>query len=273
MSDASQDPEPRPLTFLVAALWTLLAIALFGLATAGIDAARPGARFDLVTIAAAKVLVYSLVFFGVLRVHEPDASIREVLALRRPPIVLSLLGAVVGFGLSPAAQWVSERVAERYPPSFEETEALTRTLAADTSGKKVALVIALVVVLPVCEELFFRGALFTLLARRGGGYTVALGTVAYEILGGPSGGPQLAWLLPTLLAFAWLRAVSGSVVPSLLARVVFFGAGVVPTLGAEELVVSWQVAAGGAALAVVAFAVSVAVAYRARRAREAEPAD
>lgn len=267
----SNPPEPpaRALSFLAAAFWTLLvAVFLNGMMVA-IESVHPGALLDVVTGATCKLLAYSVVFFIILRIHEPESSIRHVLALRRPPVSLVILGAAVGAGLSPAAMWLDGVFARRYPASQLETETLERIFAAPTIGKKIALLVALVVVMPICDELFFRGALFTPLKRGRRAESVIVATAAYDTLLGGASARELVSMLATALAISWIRAVSGSVFPSVAARMVFFGVQVVPMVLARELKVTAVHALGGVALAAASLAGIAAIGRRSERVREA----
>src|SRR5438270_173475 len=73
---------------------------------------------------------------------------------------------------------------------------------------------------------------------------------------------EIASILAPALAIAWIRAVSGSVVPSIAARVVFFGVQVVPLVLAHEPKYSGAVAIGGAGMAVLSLAGIAAVGKR-----------
>jgi membrane protease YdiL (CAAX protease family) len=271
----SQPPEAveRPLSFLAAAFWTLLVAVLLGIGIAVIDSAHPGAFVDVVTVATCKLLAYSLVLFGILRVHEPQSSIRHLLALRRPPAVLVLLGTAVGAGLSPAAMWLDGIFAKRYPPSAAELEAYERIFDAPTVGKKVALLLALVVVMPVCDELFFRGALFTPLKRGRRAEPVILATAAYDTLLGGASPREIASMLTAALVIAWIRAVSGSVFPSVSARVAFFGVQVIPIVLSREPQFSGSVALGGVTLAALSLAAIAAIGKRSALALDARLED
>lgn len=272
-STPPSEPQERPLSFLAAAFWTLAVAILVGVMIAVLDAAHPGAIVDVVTVATCKLLAYSVVLFAILRVHEPESSIRQVLALRRPPAILVILGALVGGGLSPAALWLDNLFAKRFPPSQAELEAFERIFDAPTPGKKAALLIALVVVMPICDELFFRGALFTPLKRGRRAESVILATAAYDTLLGGAQPREIASILATALAISWIRAVSGSVIPSIAARVVFFGVQVVPLVLAREPKFSGPVAIGGAALATLSLAGIAAVGKRSARVLDARLED
>jgi hypothetical protein len=271
----SQPPEAveRPLSFLAAALWTLLVALLYGVLVSIVAAAHAGAFVDIVTRATCKLLAYSVVFFAILRLHERDASIRHVLAVRRPPAILVFLGAAVGAGLSPGTMWLDGMMAKRYPTSAEDLETYERIFDTPTVGKKIALLLAIVVVMPVCDELFFRGALFTPLKRGRRAESVILATAAYDTLLGGSSPRELASILATALAISWIRAVSGSVFPSVTARVTFFAVQVVPLVLGHDPQYPWTVGLGGVAVAALSLAGIAAVGKRSSLALEARLQD
>ncbi|MBX3189360.1 MAG: CPBP family intramembrane metalloprotease [Labilithrix sp.] len=272
MDSTPPEAQERPLSFLAAAFWTLIVGILYYATVVVVDAARPGALTDVVSRTTCTVLVYSICFFALLRVHEPEASIRQVLALRRPPVALLLLGAAVGAGMAPGAMWLNATFLARFPPPASEVEAVATLLAAPTLAKKIALVVTLVIVAPACDELFFRGALFTPLKRGRRAESVILATAAYDTLLGASP-HEIGSMLAVSLAFAWLRAVSGSVFPSLVARTAFFAVQVVPLVIDREPKYTHAVALGGAALAMLSLAAASAIGKRSARVLEARLQD
>ena len=273
MDSDTPEPQARQLSFLAGAFWTLVVAVLLSVMVAGIDALRPGAYVDVVTFTTCKLLAYSVVLFALLRVHEPESSIRHLLALRRPPSALVFLGTLVGCGLSPASMWLDGVFAKRFPPSEAELEAYARILDAPTPGKKIALLLCLVLVMPVCDELFFCGALFTPLKRGRSAEAVILATAAYDTLLVGANARDIASILVTALAVSWMRAVSGSVFPSVAARVAFFGVQVVPLVIGREPKITGTVAALGVALAALSLAGVAAIGRRSERAREARIED
>ena len=246
---------------------------LLGVMIAIIDAVHPGALIDVVTVATCKLLAYSVVLFAILRVHEPQSSIRHVLALRRPPAIMVFLGAMVGAGISPGAMWLDGMFARRFPPSPQETEAYERIFTMPTLGKKIALLLALVVVMPICDELFFRGALFTPLKKGRRAESVILATAAYDTLLGGASPREIVSMLAAALAISWIRAVSGSVFPSVAARVAFFAVQVVPLVLLHDDKLPGGIAVGGVALAVASLAGISAVGKRSARALDARLQD
>src|SRR5262249_55578195 len=129
------------------------------------EAGREGAFFDLVSRTACEALAYSIVFFAILRVHEPETSIRHVLALRAPTVSALILAAAVGAALSLPSEWLDQALDARFPRPLAEKEALDRLLAVTTLGKRITLILTLAILQPAFDELFFRGALFTPLRR------------------------------------------------------------------------------------------------------------
>ena len=106
MTSNDSRTEGKPLSFLLAAVWTLVVGLLLGLAITLTDLLHPGAFVDVVTVALSKLLAYSAVLFAILRVHAPESPIRRVLALRRAPATVVFLATVAGAGLAPASMWL-----------------------------------------------------------------------------------------------------------------------------------------------------------------------
>jgi CAAX protease family protein len=224
----------RPLSFLAAAGWTLLAIILFTLIISFTETVHPGALFDLVSRTAGFALAYSVVFFAILRVHEPETSIRHVLALRAPSALATILAVIVGAALALPGAWLDALFSSRYPPSPDETQTLERLLSVATSGSRVKLIATVVVLGPIFDELFFRGALFTPLKRTRRVESVVIATAAYETLANFNVRELLSFFAATL-AFSWIRGLTGSVIPGILARIAFYGVHFVPIALGREL--------------------------------------
>ncbi len=229
----SSEPKDRPLSFAGAAVWTIAALFLDLFFIGATEASREGAFFDLVSRTACEALAYSVVFFGILRLHEPNTSIRHVLALRAPSIVALLLALAVGAALSLPSEWLDQALDARFPRPPEEKETLDRLLSVATLGKRITLVATLVFLQPALDELFFRGALFTPLRRAHRAETVVFATAAFETLGSLSPRAMISLLVASLV-FSWMRGVTGSIFPSMLARMAYYGVAVVPmALGRE----------------------------------------
>src|SRR5687768_890793 len=110
------------MTFLAAAGWTLLVVLLYNLGVGISESLRTGAITDLVTHTACRALACSVALFAILRIHEPEASIRQVLGLRAPPLVTLPLALFVGAGLAAPSAWLDKLLLARFPYSEKEQE-------------------------------------------------------------------------------------------------------------------------------------------------------
>jgi hypothetical protein len=226
------------MTFLAAAGWTLAAVLLYALGLSIAESIRAGALKDVVTRATCGALAYSLTLFVILRVHEPEGSIRKVLALKPPPLLTIPLAIVAGAGLAGPAAWLDKVLLARFPYSDQEKQALESLLGAssyDTLPKRIAMVVAMVVVMPALDELFFRGAIFTPLRKRSRLQTVVMATAAYETLSSSPHIRDMFSLFALSVALSWIRGLSGSSIPAILARMAFFAPQFVPSLVGKEL--------------------------------------
>lgn len=259
--DEEEARGPRAMSMLGAAGWALLVEVVFAIVLQAVEGARGGTSADLVTLTIGRVLAYALVLFAILRVHEPESPIREVLAVRGARPLHVLFGLVIGASLSPGASFVNELVTKRYPPTEAETEAMERLLAAHTVGQRVAVVLTLGLVLPVADELFFRGVLFGRLERsaprRRDLVVLATAVLDTVVLASVRGVPSM---FVTALALGLLRARAHSAVPAAAARVAFFlvSLGSI-ALGKPEWEPSWRAALGSAAVGALALASFVAL--------------
>lgn len=233
MDNIPPSQKARPLSFANAAIWALLALFLDLFFVGMTEAGREGAVFDLVSQTACQTLAYSIVFFGILRVHEPDASIRQVLALRAPSALAVVLALAIGVALALPSSFVDQVLDARWPLSVTEHEALDRILSVPTLGKRISLVLTVAIVGPAADELFFRGALFTPLSRTQRIASVVVATAVFEALGSRSLRAMITVFAATLV-FAWIRGATRSVLPSMVARMAYSAMEVVPiALGRE----------------------------------------
>jgi hypothetical protein len=220
------------MSFAFAAIWSLISLLLVSFLLGITEAGREGAFVDLVSRTACTALAYSIVLFAILRIHEPDTSIRHVLALRPPSFLAVVFGLAVGVALALPADWLDQVLDAHYPRSPAETEVLDRLLSVSTVGKRVTLVLTVVLLQPVLTELFFHGALFTPLRRTRRVESIIVATAAFETLG-VDPRAMIVLLVPTVV-FAWIRGATGSIFPSMLARIAFYGVGVVPMAFGHE---------------------------------------
>jgi membrane protease YdiL (CAAX protease family) len=267
--------QRRRLTAAGAAAWTIAVAVLLELAISVTEAARPGAFTDLVNITACHMLSYSVVVLVMLRVYEPETSVRDVVALRSPgqsalaAVAMLGLGAVIGACVYPALSALEALVALRYPPSSEEIDALRTLTDVPSLGRRAFLGASLIVLTPVADEVFFRGVLFGGLRRAHRAGYVILGT-ALCFAFTRADVRSFASVLALGVILGWLRERSGSILTTLAAQVAFFAVPVVPILGGRDPMSdevfprAWI--GGGVAVALVA-ALVMEVWWRRRRNR------
>lgn len=264
-------PSERPLSVMGAAGWALLASLGFQLALGLSEEARPGAATDLVTIGTCNVLGHLLVVVGMLRLHAPSAPLGAFLGLTRPRWSTLPLAALAGAGISPLASWLSHVMEKRYPLSPEETELLEKVFSVETVGKRVAMAVVLVLLMPLCDELFYRGALFSALKRRHTTLAVIVTTATFDTLVGSGSTRALLSSFVLALVLGVLRAKGESIVVSLVAAMAFFGVDVVPiVLGRAEPSYGPTIIAGGVAVALASVALAWWLGAPIEDARESE---
>jgi len=266
MADRDDElPGHRPMTLLLAALWTV-ALFLLGNVVVGVaEDVRSGAFSDIVTQGAAAALATSLVIFLMVRVHAREVSLRATVGVLPVAPLHAVLAASAGAGMYPLMATIDGLARKRWPLPEATMELLEKLQSVSTPGTRVAFVVSAFVVMPLADELFFRGILYGELRRATSARTAALATtVLYAV-------SQLDWrALPTTLALglalARLRERSGGVVAPVVAHVAYWAVVGVPILrGADPNAVvtyppRWIV--GGAVIALLAL---VAVGAGSRR--------
>lgn len=161
------------------------------------------------------IVIYGFLL-GLLLLVGRDVPAGTFFALRRPPSWPRALGLAlaayvvifVGAGLILIA--LDARDEQGLTPDDWEPDKL---------GPYLANFVAVAVAAPVVEELMYRGAGITLLARFGTAAAVGVTAVAFGLAHG------LVLALPALVYFglvtAWLRLRTGSIVPSMLVHAAF----------------------------------------------------
>jgi membrane protease YdiL (CAAX protease family) len=246
----------RPMTPLLAAMWSF---ALYALAQVCIDATeyvRPGAATDLVNRCACSLLATSLVVFAMVRVHAREASLRRTLGVLAPEPAHVFLALAAGAGLFPLKVFVDARILAWKPYGPEETAVLDKLMDVPTMHARVVLVVTYMVLLPIANELFFRGILFGEL-RRAAGVTVAIiSTALFSMSFQDERGWPTAALLGLMLGV--LRERTGTVVTAILAHLAFWSVAAIPLLRGRDpdadvtFPAKWIV--GGALIALLAVA-------------------
>jgi uncharacterized protein len=253
--------------------WTVGATLLLLLSVALLEQLRPGASSDIVSLAACEAASYLLACFGVLQLHAPEASARTALGLRPSHPAMPAFGAALGLSLLLPTESLRQLTERFLPETEKELAERAALLNADSVPRAAILIICVACVVPLVEELFYRGALFGGLRRATSASLAALFSSMFFVIGhlNPKVWPQL---LVVALVLGYLRAAGGSLFACIALHVAFNGATVAAhvsgvTSVTRPLVLPWPILLGGwVATGVLLFLVQ----YVARKSPEAEAA-
>jgi hypothetical protein len=209
-----------PFSYPLAIAWTGLSAVLLTVLLRASVLLRPAAALDIVQLGAVEALVFVAGVLFVLRLHAPEASLRAALGIRATHPALLVLGMGLGFVLHFPAESIDALMEHFNPTSDKELAEKAALLTAHSPGRLVLLLLVVACVGPLVEELFFRGAIFGALRRTHPMVGTTLVTAFCFVVG------HLDYRLwPALsvvaLAMTHLRAVSGSLLPSLALHVAF----------------------------------------------------
>lgn len=214
---------PRLLTFTGAAGWTAVVVVALMFAVSTTAALREGAGDDVVNVTACYALVHFAAMFALVRLYRPDDRLRDAFGLRQTSPLHVLFAGLLGAGLYPLLARVDERIASVLPMDEEAQASVERLFHAPTTGTRLALFLCVGLVIPLSEELFFRGILFGALVRGRNPIDkrlplIVLASAGYFALA-QGDVRALASSLVLGLSLSWLRARGGSSFLAIVAHV------------------------------------------------------
>ncbi|WP_437636433.1 CPBP family intramembrane glutamic endopeptidase [Sorangium sp. So ce854] len=237
----------RPMSVRAAVGWvagvTLLFLWLLGV----VASFRPEPELDVVSSFACQAAAYLLGLFGVLQLHAPRASIRELVGLRGTHLAFYPLAVALGFALEGPIAALYALIERRWPSGIGDAE-LVRVFVDASAAERAALGLVFIALGPALEEVFFRGALARPMRWKHGAPLVVAVTAALFAVA------HVEWqkFLPIGIfgvALGVLRFASGSLVPSILLHATYNGIQCFALLSAAESSGVNEVPAGaGAAL-------------------------
>lgn len=260
---------------LGAAGWTLGATVLF-LWLFGITVSlRPAAAKDIVNAFGCQALAYLVILFLILRFHAAEVSIRALIGLRRTALAAYPAALVLGAAISLPTNLIYAKTLERWPRA-DDGGGIAQAFAEGTLTQRVVMGLVLVLLGPLIEEVFFRGALFRPLRVRHGALAAgALSGVYFGLA-------HVEWQLQIPIALVGLslaavRHVTGALGPAVALHLAFNGVGLAQMALAPRLDVLdappaplWM---GATLVAVGALVVVVRVLGRSAACREARQRD
>ncbi len=257
-------PASRPMTPLAAALWSVALTIVVRLAVTVTASVRPGAENDIVNLTACQVLATSLVIFAIVRWHAPELPMRGVTGALPMAPLHGLFAIAAGAGLVPLCSALADLVLRRFPIAEDDAaESIHKML---TSSSRTGVLLAVLVVVPVALEVFYRGVVFSGVRATVGPRVAILATSVFYACSFVQPQQMPAALLVGL-ALGWLREQSGSVFAPILAQLAYGAVEGIPILRGRDLEAEvtypskWI--AGGAVIAVLAL-VGVAAGSRTR---------
>ncbi len=269
-----------------AAGWSLALLLVQGVAAGVVRPRGSTGPIDFVSFGVVSLVALLVVLFGVVRVHGPDASLREVLGLDESPLAFppaappravlvhrvatALFALVVGVALVGVDAAVDDFFSARDASYRDDLAKLYELLEAPTTRARAARLLGLGLVQPLAELAFYFGVVFGGLRRpRSRGLAAGLTLLffvlhASDIRAAPV---RLLLGLPLLLA----RMGTGTIVASAVGTVAF-NALEVMDLGRGAKLVGGPPALW-AAVALVGIAALALLARQAKRWRLGEFAD
>jgi hypothetical protein len=263
----------RPLSYAFALVWTFAATLVSILAVKALTAVRGQPVTDIVTLGGVIAVTLIGASIIVLRIYTPERRGREAFALRPTHPALAALSLGLGLALYVPVSSVQGVVERLYPAPAEELAARAIMLNADSAARAVAIVLVAGCLLPLVEELFYRGALFGALRRTHSGPASAVVVAVCYVLGNVDlrGWPSA---LIVGMAASHLRLHSGSLLAPLAFNVGLSAVRIAAILEgvasvSRPIAAPWSIQLGCWALAV---ALLVAVQRLAGRSEQAERA-
>jgi membrane protease YdiL (CAAX protease family) len=171
-------------------------------------------RYDTVAVG----LVLYLLLFSFALLIATGLDFREAFALRRPAswrrAALTALGAFV-------AMWVLAAVLEQLFHAGEEQGLDPKQLSTDLLPPFLLNLVLAAVIVPVVEELIYRGLGFTLLVQFGDLAAISMTAIAFALAHGIVEGIPVFFVIGAALAF--VRSRTNSIYPSMIMHGTFNG--------------------------------------------------
>ncbi|MSP25328.1 MAG: CPBP family intramembrane metalloprotease [Myxococcales bacterium] len=275
----AKEQATRPMTGFGAALWVSLATLAFMWLAALLVSLREETMRDQAVLVMCQAAAYLLVLFGILRVHAPEQSIRAFVGLRATHPGFYPLALVMGAAGAVPATWLLMRLDQYFPKDAAQTFNFSDLFYEATMSRRIAMAVAIVIVGPVIEELFFRGAILGPLARRQRSVAaIAMSALLFAFVHPEPRSMPPIFLMGLLLGY--LRASTGSILPSIAMHVGFnlvpfielFSEASAPPHVEGESIPLWLLLTG-TAITLVTLALTVLVAKQSRAADQARTLD
>ncbi len=215
---------------MAAAGWSALFLLVFVLLGSVLAGVRPGSEHDGVTAALLYTAAGLVALFFIARVHAPEAELREVVGARPLGVVSAFLAAVMGACASFPLGALEDVITRRFVTAEQAAE-YTKILSSVGRNERVAGVAALLLVAPIADELLFRGAFTTGIARERGRIAAAATTsLVFALVSSANDLHYLPLYFAMGLILAHARLATGSVLAAIGAHLGYRAAELAYTL-------------------------------------------
>lgn len=218
---------------MAAAGWSAVFLLVFVLLGSVLAGVRPGSEHDGVTAALLYTAAGLVALFFIARVHAPEAELREVVGARPLGVVSAFLAAVMGACASFPLGALEDVITRRFVTAEQAAE-YTKVLSSVGRNERVAGVAALLLVAPIADELLFRGAFATGIARDRGRIAAAATTsLVFALVSSANDLHYLPLYFAMGLILAHARLATGSVLAAIGAHLGYRAAELAFTLRAH----------------------------------------
>ncbi|MCR4738871.1 MAG: CPBP family intramembrane metalloprotease [Lachnospiraceae bacterium] len=194
------------LSMIITYLAATLLVALLTAAGTGIGA------FASILLGEVVILIPVLIFLILTK-----ADLKSMIPLRRPRVSTILLSILFAFLIMPAAQWLNI-----ISQLFSENVAIDAVMSIMDELPFLPTFMAVAVIGPLCEELTFRGVIFSGLKRSGRIFaSIILSAVFFGLM--HMNLNQLFYAFYLGICFALLTEATGSILPSFLCHFLING--------------------------------------------------
>jgi len=186
----------------------LLTLALFS-ANVALGSLLGASNLALIIAGPVELLLMWPASAFIARVYGQGQKVRDLALPAVSPVEL-LIAASLGVLLHLPVGYLSTLVERQFPTPIKELQAELAVLTPGSSALAVGMFVSIALIVPVVEELYFRGALFTALSRNNPGF-VAIWTTAIAFALAHPKPRDWAALFVVALVLGEVRRRSGSI--------------------------------------------------------------
>jgi membrane protease YdiL (CAAX protease family) len=210
----------RPFSPALALAWTITFVFVMQLLGSLLLKVNPRAIDDIVSLAALEAVSALLLAAAILYLHGKEAPLSVSLGLRPTHAAIPFLAMLLGFTVHFPAEAADIAIQHFYPNSAADLQREAALLTAPTLLGRAMVLFFVACVGPLVEEILFRGALFGALRRFRSLTTTTVVIALCFMLAHPQ---PSKWPAIAIVAFVitYVRAVSGSLLPTIAMHVVF----------------------------------------------------